>query len=122
MDYSAYEFIKTERKDNGILFLTLNRPKTLNAASRRGHWELAEIWKEIADDPETRVVVVTGAGEAFSSGGDIFEMTTDLDQAMRGLKEAADIVYNMINLDKPIISAINGVAVAAGLAVALLAD
>lgn len=122
MDYSEYEFIKAERKEHGILLLTLNRPERLNAASRRGHWEMAEIWKTVAEDPETRVVIITGAGNAFCAGGDIFEMTNDVEQVLLGIKEASDIVYNMIDLEKPVISAINGVVVAAGLAVALLAD
>jgi enoyl-CoA hydratase len=76
-------------------------------------------------DPATRVVVVTGAGKAFSAGGDlglIDDMAGNPEALSRTMREASDIVYNMINLDKPVVSAINGVAVGAGLVVALMAD
>jgi enoyl-CoA hydratase len=125
MDYGQYQHLLFERHDPGILLITINRPDVLNATNKRLHWELSRVWLDIADDPETRVVIVTGAGRAFSAGGDL-----DMIDAMKGnpaniaaaWREAGDIVYNMINLDKPIISAINGVAVGAGLAVAFMAD
>ncbi|PYM77094.1 MAG: enoyl-CoA hydratase [Candidatus Rokuibacteriota bacterium] len=99
MDYSDYRHLTFEPKPNGVLLVTINRPEVLNAANARLHWEFGQVWLTVDADPKTRVVVVTGAGKAFS-----------------------DIVYNMINLDKPVVSAINGVAVGAGLVVALLAD
>lgn len=124
MDYSAYQHILVEKKD-GIALLTINRPETLNSTNARLHWELSKIWLNIADDDEVRVAVITGAGRAFSAGGD-FEVLNKLQSGFNAvtevMKEARDIVHNMINCDKPIISAINGVAVGAGLAVALLAD
>ena len=125
MDYSEYQHLLFERKDDGILLVTINRPEVLNATNNRLHWELSHVWLDIAGDPETRVVVVTGAGRAFSAGGDlemIDRMGGDGANVAQAWKEAGDIVYNMINLDTPIISAINGVAVGAGLAVALMAD
>ncbi|HYB90658.1 MAG TPA: enoyl-CoA hydratase/isomerase family protein [Candidatus Binataceae bacterium] len=125
MDYSEYQHLLFERKDDGILLITINRPEVLNATNNRLHWELSHVWLDIAGDPETRVAIVTGAGRAFSAGGDlsmIGRMAGDGVNVARAWKEAGDIVYNMINLDKPIISAINGVAVGAGLAVALMAD
>ncbi|HUY17990.1 MAG TPA: enoyl-CoA hydratase/isomerase family protein [Candidatus Binataceae bacterium] len=125
MKYSEYQFLKFERHDPAIMLITINRPEALNATNSRLHWELSQVWKDIGDDDETNVAIITGAGKAFSVGGD-FEMIDKLlghhDQIVRVWREAGDIVYNMINLDKPIISAINGVAVGAGLAVALLAD
>jgi len=125
MDYREYQHLKFERKGEGILLITINRPDVLNATNNRLHWELSHVWLDIAEDADSNVVVVTGAGRAFSAGGDL-----DMIEAMAGSatniaqawREAGDIVYNMINLDKPIISAINGVAVGAGLAVALMAD
>src|SRR5581483_6874087 len=88
-------------------------------------WELSRVWKDVDEDPETRVVIVTGKGRAFSAGGDL-EMIEKMKGSAANIgqawREAGDIVYNMLNLDKPIISAINGVAVGAGLAVALMAD
>lgn len=124
-DYSKYEHLLFERKENGILLITINRPEVLNATNDRLHWELTKVWLDVNEDPETRVAVITGAGKAFSAGGDldgIAKRGKDLKAIAGIMKEAADIVYNIINCDKPIISAINGVAVGAGLAVALMAD
>ena len=125
MDYADYQHLVFERREHGVLLITINRPEVLNAANDRMHWELTQIWLTIDRDPGTRVAVVTGAGRAFSAGGDL-EMVeanaTDPRRLANTVREASDIVYNMINLDKPIVSAINGVAVGAGLVVALLAD
>ncbi len=123
-DYASYQHILVEKKD-GIAFLTMNRPDVLNATNSRLHYELSRVWVDMGEDPDVRVVLITGAGRAFSAGGD-FEMIEraigDPDVVASNMKEAGDIVRNMINLDKPVVSAINGVAVGAGLAVALLAD
>jgi enoyl-CoA hydratase len=124
-DYSQYQHLLFERQANGILLIIINRPELLNATDARLHWELSRVWLDIADDPETRVVVITGAGRAFSAGGDLDMIETfqgNIDVVSGVMKEASDIVYNIVNLDKPVISAINGVAVGAGLAVALMAD
>jgi len=125
MDYSEYQHLLFERFEPGILLITINRPDVLNATNRRLHWELSRVWLDVADDDKTNVVIITGAGRAFSAGGDL-----DMIEDMKGnakiigsmLKEAGDIVYNMLNCEKPIISAINGVAVGAGLVVGILAD
>jgi enoyl-CoA hydratase len=125
MDYPDYEFLKFDRKPNGVLLVTINRPEKMNAATTRMHTEFAEIWKTVKVDPETRVVVVTGAGRAFSAGGDLNEEVAKLGDAEKIIamgEDARAIVWNMIELDKPIISAINGPAAGAGLAVALSAD
>jgi len=125
MTYDEYQHLKFDLKPNGVLLVTLNRPDVLNATNARMHWELTQIWKTIDDDPAVKVVLVTGAGKAFSAGGDmemIEQMAGNAAAVAQAMREAGDIVYNMINLDKPIISAINGVAVGAGLAVALMAD
>ncbi|MCL5043987.1 MAG: enoyl-CoA hydratase/isomerase family protein [Deltaproteobacteria bacterium] len=125
MSYERYKHLLFERPEPGILLITINRPELLNAAHEPLHKELSEVWKDVGEDPETNVVVITGAGRAFSAGGDLgmIERTRGNPAAVeRTLKEAGDLVYNMINLEKPVISAINGVAVGAGLAVALMAD
>jgi len=125
MEYSEYQHLAFKRFDDGVLLLTLNRPEVLNATNARMHWEISQVWKDIDADPQTKVVLVTGAGRAFSVGGDNNMLADTLGNAEKiaGLwREAGDIVYNMINLDKPIISAINGPAFGAGLAVALVAD
>jgi enoyl-CoA hydratase/carnithine racemase len=124
-NYSQYQHLLFERQEHGVLLITINRPEVFNATDFRLHWELSRVWLDIGDDPDTRVVVVTGAGRAFSAGGDLDMIATynkNMHIVSQVMKEAGDLVYNMINLDKPVISAINGVAVGAGLAVALLAD
>jgi enoyl-CoA hydratase len=125
MKYEEYQHLLFEHRDDGILLITINRPDVLNATNNRLHWELSRVWKDIDEDPETRVVVITGSGRAFSAGGDlemIERMAGSAANIGQAWREAGDIVYNMINLDKPVISAINGVAVGAGLVVALLSD
>jgi enoyl-CoA hydratase len=126
MNYADFQFLLFEHKPKGVLVITLNRPDAMNATNARLHWELTQIWPVINDDPKVKVAVVTGAGErAFSAGGDlawISEMTGDAAKVSVTMREAGDIVFNMMNCEKPVISAINGVAVGAGLAVALMAD
>jgi enoyl-CoA hydratase len=84
------------------------------------------VWLDVADDPQTRVALITGAGKAFCAGGDL-DMVEDIgtggfEAVATATRDAADIVNNIVNCDKPIVSAINGAAVGAGLAVALMAD
>lgn len=125
MDYDRYENLAFERPDDGILLMTINRPERLNATHEQLHWELSRVWLDIAEDPETRVAVVTGAGKAFSAGGDLAMIERQIGSFPRvaqAMKEAGDIVSNITNCEKPVVSAINGVAVGAGLAVALMAD
>ena len=125
MDYADYQHLVFERRPHGVLLITINRPEVLNATNDRLHWELTQVWLTLDADPQARVAVVTGAGRAFSAGGDldmVEQNATDPRRLARTVREASDIVYNMINLDKPIVSAVNGVAVGAGLVVALLAD
>lgn len=125
MTYDDFEHLVFERRPNGVLVITMNRPEKLNAVTTSMHRELGEIWATIRRDPETRVAVITGAGRAFSAGGDLTEDMVKLGDAEKIIsmgEEARAIVYNMIDLDKPIISAINGPAAGAGLAVALTAD
>ncbi|MDE0822836.1 MAG: enoyl-CoA hydratase/isomerase family protein [Dehalococcoidia bacterium] len=123
-DYSKYEHILFDIKD-GVALLTINRPDVYNATNFKLHNELSKVWLDLGNDDDVRVAVITGAGTAFSAGGDFDLIQESIGNAkvIAGtMEEAKDIVHNMINLDKPVISAINGVAVGAGLAVALLAD
>ncbi len=125
MEYADFQHILFERREPNILWLTLNRPDVLNAADARLHSELVEVWSTIDRDPAVHVAVVTGAGRAFSAGGDlqlVKDAYQNFDEIVRILDEARDLVYNMFRCSKPIISAINGPAVGAGLVVALLAD
>ncbi len=126
MRYEDFQFVLFDRRNDGVMLVTLNRPEVMNATNNRMHWELTQVWGVLDADPAIKAVVVTGAGDrAFSAGGDldvVEEMANSQEATLRVMKEASDIVYNMLACDKPIISAINGTAVGAGLAVALLAD
>ncbi|WP_036319718.1 enoyl-CoA hydratase/isomerase family protein [Microbispora sp. ATCC PTA-5024] len=120
-----YEKLRTDWAADGVLRIVISEPARLNAVDRTGHRELAEIWRDVDRDDDVRAVVIRGEGEAFSAGGDlamIEEMTRDHAVRLRVFAEARDIVYNVINCAKPVVSAIQGPAVGAGLAVALLAD
>ena len=125
MTYQDYRQLTFTRRDNGVLLVTIDRPEKYNAADEQMHGELARVWNDISADPETRVAVITGAGKAFSAGGDLAmveRMAGDYDRVSHMLSEMSELVYNIINCDKPIVSAINGVAVGAGTVAALLAD
>jgi enoyl-CoA hydratase len=125
MDYRDYQHLLFDHAPSGVVTVTINRPEVLNATNARLHWELTQVWQTIDADPRARVALVTGAGKAFSAGGDldlVEEMAVDPAALTRTLREASDLVYNIINLDKPIVSAINGGAVGAGLVVGLMAD
>ncbi|MEE9417022.1 MAG: enoyl-CoA hydratase/isomerase family protein [Acidimicrobiales bacterium] len=123
--FDKYEGLAFERREHGVLLIIINRPGSYNSTDAKLHWALSRIWLDIEDDDDTRVVVITGAGKAFSAGGDldwIESFVGDYDAIRDVLKEAGDLVYRMLACPKVIISAINGVAVGAGLAVALMAD
>ena len=108
-----------------MLEIILSKPGRLNAADRRMHRQLADVWLTIDQDPEVDVVIVRGEGGAFSAGGD-FDMIDDIiggfEDRATVWREARDLVYNTINCSKPVVSAMEGPAVGAGLVVGLLAD
>lgn len=125
MDWSKYTHLQFTYPRDGVLLVTINRPDRMNATDEVLHLELSKVWLDVAEDDATRVAVVTGAGEAFSAGGDLDMIEGQIGNFRRtaqAMKEASDIVLNITNCEKPVISAINGVAVGAGLAVALMAD
>ena len=125
IDESKYKQLKLDYPSDKVLRITFDRPDTYNSRDEVGHRELAYIWRDIDDDPSINSVILTGAGKAFSSGGDfsmIEKVIDDFDYRANTWKEARDLVYNVINCSKPIISAINGPAVGAGLVAGLLAD
>ena len=125
MEQGRYQFLRLDQRGDGVLVISFDNPEQLNALSERGHYELVKVWSEIDDDPEVRVVLLRGEGRAFSAGGDfdmIEAIVDDQTTHRRVLKETRDLVRNIIEFSKPIVSAINGPAVGAGLAAALLAD
>jgi len=123
--YERFASLRLDRPEPGILRIVLDTPGKLNAVDAEKHADLADIWPVIDRDPETRVVVIHGADGAYSAGGDmamIEEIIADPEARANTFREARDLVYNMINCSKPIVSGIERVAVGAGLASALMAD
>jgi enoyl-CoA hydratase len=108
-----------------VRVLTLNRPDALNAANESLHGALADVWSRLDDDAEARAVVITGAGRAFSGGGDLHlldRMTNDTALRARIMEEAGAIVRGMTAVRVPIIAAVNGPAVGLGCSLASMSD
>ena len=122
--YAPFPHLNVDRPADGVLRITLDGPG-LNAVGIDAHRELADVWQVVDRDPETRVAVLRGAGPAFSAGGSfdlVGETIDDYATRTRIMREARDLVFNVINCSKPIVSAIHGPAVGAGLVAGLLAD
>ncbi len=123
--YAAYDKLKIDYPAERVLRITFDNPANYNSIDEHAHTQITNIWRDIDADPDINVVIVTGAGKAFSSGGDfdwIERMTTDQRELQHVWKEAKDLVYNIINCNKIMISAINGPAAGASLVVGILAD
>jgi enoyl-CoA hydratase len=123
-NYDQYEGLLVEKKDK-VMTITLNAPESLNAFTGGMHNSMSRIWDDVNDDPEVNVVVLTGAGRAFSAGGNVINMQKKIDDTASwdaGMPEAKRIVFRMLECDKPIIARVNGHAVGLGATVALLCD
>ena len=124
MDYAQYTRLTFDRPHPKVLRITMDNGK-MNSADRAMHAELARIWRDVDADPSVNAAILTGAGKMFSAGGDfamIQEIMSDFETRTRIWKEARELVYNLINCSKPVVSAMRGAAVGAGLACGLLAD
>jgi len=125
MRYAEYKSLAFERPQPGILEIVMGREGKLAVADAQMHRELAEIWRDVDADPDTAVAIIRGVGKGFSGGGSldlVEEMTLDFDTRARVWREARDLVYNLINCSKIVVSAMHGPAVGAGLVTGLLAD
>jgi enoyl-CoA hydratase len=123
-DYAEFPDLTIDRPAPGLLRITLDAPG-LNAVSPAAHGQLAEVWRAVDQDPDALVVLLRGAGKGFSAGGSfelIESVINDPVARMRTMKEARDLVVNVIDCSKPIVSAIHGPAVGAGLVAGVLAD
>lgn len=122
--YAQFPHLRFSHPADSVLEIMLDAPG-LNAVGPEAHAELADVWLAVDRDPDVKVALLTGAGRAFSAGGS-FELIDGVinDYAVRSrvLREARDLVLNVINCSKPIVSALHGPAVGAGLAAGLLAD
>ncbi|HZD23971.1 MAG TPA: enoyl-CoA hydratase/isomerase family protein [Acidimicrobiia bacterium] len=125
MDTDRYAYLNLQLEEDGVLVVTLGNEPQLNAVTATGHTELVDLWPEVDRSEDVRTILLRAKGRAFSAGGSfdmMGEMMGDFAAHRRVLREARQLVRNIIECSKPIVSAINGPAVGAGLASALLAD
>lgn len=125
MIYDHYQTLTIHTLEPGVIEIVMGAEGRLAVADAQGHKELTQIWRDIDDDPAVRVAILRGAGKGFSGGGsfDLVErMAQDFDTRARVWREAKDLVYNLINCSKIVVSAMHGPAVGAGLVAGLLAD
>ena len=111
--------------DGPVRTVVLNRPTALNSINEELHGALADVWRQLAADSEARVVILTGAGRAFSAGGDLDWITSFLDDPVArdgSLRGGARIVEEMLNFPLPVIAAVNGPAVGLGCTLVALSD
>jgi len=126
-DYAKYEFIKVQKTDK-LATVTLNRPDALNAVNSQLHHELEHIWIDLGEDSDVNAILLTGAGRAFSAGGDVKNMAnrwgTDEGKqwALTIGAGGRRLIQNMLEVEQPIIGAINGDAMGLGASIALLCD
>jgi enoyl-CoA hydratase len=122
--YARYTRLKFDRPHPKVLRVTMDNGR-MNTADEVMHAELADIWRDIDRDDSVHVAILAGAGKVFSAGGDfnmIKSATEDFNSRARQWKEAREMVYGVINCNKPVVSAMRGVAVGAGLVCGILAD
>ncbi len=126
-DYKKYECIKVEKADK-LATVTLNRPDALNAVNAQLHQELEHIWLDLADDAEINAILLTGAGRAFSAGGNVKNManrwgTEEGKQwALTIPAQGRRLIQNLLEVEQPIVCAVNGDAMGLGANIALLCD
>lgn len=121
VDYQTLLFERRQR----VLTITLNRPEKLNAVDALMHEELAKVFVDASNDPDSDVVVLTGAGRAFSSGGDIDWMQSMIDRPAlfeKTAREGKQIVFSLLDCEKPVIARLNGHATGLGATIALFCD
>ena len=123
--YAGYQRLRFDRPHPRVLRVTLDNPGKKNSIDEVMHPEMVRVWHDISHDDSVAAVILTGAGDAFCAGGNfdmVDEMVSDHAVRMKNLREARDVVYNMINCTKPIIAAVRGPAVGGGLVCAILSD
>ena len=124
MKQQDYQAITISRRGR-VLTLTMNRPDSLNAVNAVLHEELSRVFTAAAKDPDSDVIVLTGAGRAFCAGGDVDWMQDAIDNPdsfETTVAEAKAIVFSLIDCEKPTIARINGPAVGLGATIALFCD
>ncbi len=124
MDFSHYKTLAMSRRGR-VLEVELNAPERLNPIGKDMHAELACLFTDINDDPDTDIVVLTGAGRAFSAGGDLDFMQVLIDRPdafAQVAREGKQIVSSLLECEKPVIAKVNGNATGLGATIALFCD
>lgn len=124
MTYAGYQRLSVNVAGR-IATVMMNQPDKLNAVGMGMHTELARIFVDLNNDPQVDIIILTGAGRAFSSGGDIDwmqKMIDDPDEFEKTAREAKQIVFSMLDCEKPIIAKVNGHATGLGATLALFCD
>jgi len=126
MDYTGYEFLKVEVAAR-VATVTINRPQHSNAVNAALHHEFEQIWIDLAEDRDVNAILLTGAGKTFSIGGDIASRDKPLKSKGRGgrrivMADGRRVIENMLDVEQPIVAAINGDALGFAAHVALLCD
>ncbi|WP_135467979.1 enoyl-CoA hydratase/isomerase family protein [Crenalkalicoccus roseus] len=122
--YEGYQRLRFDRPHPRVVRITMDNGR-MNTADAVMHAELARVWRDLDADDSANCAIITGAGRTFSAGGDfgmVREIMTDFEARTRVWREARDLVYNIVNCRKPVVSAMRGVAVGAGLVCGILAD
>jgi enoyl-CoA hydratase len=128
MNYEKYQFLAVDVAADGVCTVTLNRPDTLNAAGGPMHPELENIWLDLNADERVKAVVLTGAGRAFSAGGDLKGMAAEVGtpayvkRALKAPTKTRRLWQNLLELEVPLVAAINGDAMGLGCNLALFCD
>jgi enoyl-CoA hydratase len=123
--YEGYKRLRFDRPHPRVLRVTMDNPGKKNSIDEVMHPEMVRVWHDISYDDSVAAVILTGAGDAFCAGGNfemVDQMVADHEVRMKNLREARDVVYNMINCTKPIVAAVRGPAVGGGLVCAILSD
>ena len=124
MDYHLSEQL-TVTSDGPVRIVTLNRPESLNAVSPDMQRSLISVWSQLAADREARAVVLTGAGKAFSAGGDMDNFLVqheDVERRRASLRNARRLADEMVGFHLPVVAAVNGPAIGLGATLAILSD
>ena len=122
--YESYQRLRFDRPHPRVLRIAMDNGR-MNTADAAMHAELVRVWRDVDADDSVNCAIITGAGNTFSAGGDfgmVREIMESFEARTRAWREARDIVYNIVNCRKPVVSAMRGVAVGAGLVCGILAD